>query len=334
VIHNEQLTYRTPHEALFLVEGEWLERARKAFLESGIDPTPIAHTKLRCPHGLLQYDPSLTLRMQHDLRLDLQSDQCGSRSHSEYARDQQLASAIGVLTRAEVIALMSRSGCENSQGEVDNSLTDPEGLLPKCTLVSAREKSFFNEPPCFKLELDPMVCEDCYRAMSCTTLERLVTFENATIHINFVRERPDGSEGVALASFASKEGAAHGLGTPRRSRRANSGAKLSVNCSSSNTISTLKLLIYQATDKHPNQLVLYLNGRELQPQETLCVAGIIAGSTLQMYVDASMPCDHLDTESAIGEIAGSLEAQSSSRTEDGFAGSTLLGASCAMSKES
>ena len=74
----------------------------------------------------------------------------------------------------------------------------------------------------------------------------------------------------------------------------------------------------------PSQQCIYFDDRELRdPSVTLAAAGIIANATLQLFVDRTVEAD--DTAALEQLSRPGNAARASARTEDGFAGSLLLG---------
>lgn len=117
----------------------------------------------------------------------------------------------------------------------------------------------------------------------------------------------------AEASFAPKR--------PRRSCRSNAGAKMSVEASGSTDINGLKLLLYQQAQISPSQACLYFEGSLLDDESaTLAAVGVLAGSTLQLFVDTEIEADD---QAALEKLGVSSKGKRA--VEDGFVGCALLG---------
>lgn len=125
------------------------------------------------------------------------------------------------------------------------------------------------------------------------------------MYVHLLQTRPsppaNGKENSAAAAAAAaavgggaeadaEAAPAAGGSRPRRSSRAGASSKLSVKASSTSTVHSVKLLIYQENnDLNPSQQVLYHDGKPLEdPDATLADCGIVARAMLQLFIDKSV----------------------------------------------
>ena len=89
----------------------------------------------------------------------------------------------------------------------------------------------------------------------------------------------------------------------------------------------LKLLLLQQNPPvYPSQACLYFEGRLLDDDAaTLAAVGVLAGATVQLFVDKEIEADEQAALEQLGKSGGGGGKGKKRAVEDGFAGSLLLG---------
>ena len=91
------------------------------------------------------------------------------------------------------------------------------------------------------------------------------------------------------------------------------------------TVNEIKLKCYEQMETSPSQMCLYFEGQLLRDDATLREAGVLAHSTLHLFIDETIEAD---TDAALEQL-GAGGAKGKRAVEDGFVGCALLGGGCA-----
>ena len=141
------------------------------------------------------------------------------------------------------------------------------------------------------------------------------------------RAQGGGPASDAAVAAAAAEAEEVGRKRPRRSCRSNAGAKIAVTASATTDVNGLKLLLLQQNPPvYPSQACLYFEGRLLDDDAaTLAAVGVLAGATVQLFVDKEIEADEQAALEQLGKSGGGGGKGKKRAVEDGFAGSLLLG---------
>ena len=305
-----------------VLPGGWRE-AWVTFVDGGAQPPPVlrpdsllsedgklsVHPEL-CDGPWLAFPPSLPLEGSHAFRSELRS---------------RLAAQCDLVTQDEYDALLEHGA---AQADAD---------MPSCT-VEAGARSARGEP-CWTFS--PPLSDEGVLARREAESVALRSFERETVFVQQVRERATAEEWVAptapngvgpasdaaVAAAAAAEAEEVGRKRPRRSCRSNAGAKIAVTASATTDVNGLKLrLLQQNPPVYPSQACLYFEGRLLDDDAaTLAAVGVLAGATVQLFVDKEIEADEQAALEQLGKSGGGGGKGKKRAVEDGFAGSLLLG---------